>query len=468
MYPVWEGVFVHSAMFIAIVSAFHVLVSHITVAAGWFNLFLERKAVYENRPELYGYLKKSALGLLVFAYVFGALAGVGIWQSTTAGNPRGISALIHNFVLYWGAEWYMFLIDVVGIIAYYYTFGRVGPKTHLKIAWLLALGGTGTLAIIVGILSFKLTPGNWLQSGLSLEGFYNPTFWPQLFLRFALMFTVTGAWAVLIASLMPKDYPERNRIIRYAAALGLLGLVVALNIFSFWYLPALPEHARVILGTPAIPGITFTVIQGGLLLTLLGLVFALATPQLQRPIIAVGAMAVLFAAIFGAERTREVLRKPDIIYGYMSSNQLVMVDLPARSIRREEQPLKERGMIGRLPFLQPPRAGSTSRLEQVSLDPTLEVGRLLTLQQCAACHSVSPQTSIQVGDVRLELRSVARLLEARNQTTAASIATYLNAIGGFPYMHPFIGTEDERRAMARYLEWLVKERQGKALEEARR
>ncbi|MDW8426610.1 MAG: hypothetical protein RMK51_11815 [Meiothermus sp.] len=161
MYPVWEAVFVHSAMFIAIVSAFHVLVSHPTVAAGWFNLFLERKAVYENRPELYEYLRRSALGLLVFAYVFGALAGVGIWQTTTAGNPRGLSALIHNFVLYWGAERYMFLIDVVGIIAYYYTFGRVGPKTHLKIAWLLALGGTGTLAIIVGILSFELTPAGW-------------------------------------------------------------------------------------------------------------------------------------------------------------------------------------------------------------------------------------------------------------------------------------------------------------------
>lgn len=468
MYPVWEGVFVHSAMFIAIVSAFHVLVSHLTVAAGWFNLFIERKAVYENRPELYAYLKKSALGLLVFAYVFGALAGVGIWQTTTAGNPRGISALIHNFVLYWGAEWYMFLIDVVGIIAYYYTFGRVSAKTHLKIAWLLALGGTGTLAIIVGILSFKLTPGGWLQSGLSLEGFYNPTFWPQLFLRFALMFTITGAWALMIATLMPKDYPERNKIIRYAAAFGLLGLVGALNIFSFWYYPALPEHARLILGTPAIPPITFSVIYGGLILTLLGLISALAAPQLQRPIIALGAMVVLFAAIFGAERTREVLRKPDIIYGYMSSNQLIMVDLPAQGIRREEEPLKAKGMIGHLPFLQTPKTSTAIGLQPVSADPTLEKGRLLTVQQCAACHSVSPQTSLRLGDARLELRSVARLLEARGQTTREGITNYLNAIGGFPYMHPFIGTETEHQAMAQYLEWLVRERQGQGIQQTQR
>ncbi|MGB9739816.1 MAG: hypothetical protein ACP5UR_00240 [Chloroflexus sp.] len=120
MCPIWEGRFIHSAMYMAIVSAFHVLASHLTVAAAWFNLYLKRRAVYEQRPELYVYLKHSALGLLVFAYVFGAMAGMGIWQTTTAANPRGISALIHNFVFYWGAEWSMFLIDVVGIIAYYY------------------------------------------------------------------------------------------------------------------------------------------------------------------------------------------------------------------------------------------------------------------------------------------------------------------------------------------------------------
>ena len=269
MYPIWEGLFVHSAMFVAIIAAFHVLASHLTVAAAWFNLYLERRAVYEDRPELYAYLKRSALGLMVFAYVFGAMSGVGIWQSTTAANPRGISTLIHNFVLYWGSEWYMFLIDVVGIIAYYYTFGRVDKKTHLQIAWLLALGGTGTLSIIVGILSFKLTPGMWLQTGQSLHGFFNPTFWPQLFMRFALMFVITGSWALMIAAGMPQAYFARERIIRSAAAMGLVGLVTALGIWLLWYYPTLPTHAKIIMGTPAIPVITYQIIIGGLILSLI-------------------------------------------------------------------------------------------------------------------------------------------------------------------------------------------------------
>ena len=89
MYPTWEGMGVHSAMFVAIIAVFHVVASHLTVGAAWFNLYVERRAVREDRPELYAYMKRSAKGLLVFAYVFGAMAGVGIWQSTTAANPRG-------------------------------------------------------------------------------------------------------------------------------------------------------------------------------------------------------------------------------------------------------------------------------------------------------------------------------------------------------------------------------------------
>lgn len=45
---------------------------------------------------------------------------------------------------------------------------------------------------------------------------------------------------------------------------------------------------------------------------------------------------VLFTTVFGAERTREILRKPDVVNGYISSNQLVFNGLPARGIESEE------------------------------------------------------------------------------------------------------------------------------------
>ncbi|MEM8530532.1 MAG: cytochrome ubiquinol oxidase subunit I [Chloroflexota bacterium] len=457
MYPVWEGLFVHSAMFIAIVAAFHVLVSHLTVAAAWFNVYLERRAVRENRPELYQYLKRSALGLLVFAYVFGAMSGVGIWQTTTAANPRGISTLIHNFVFFWGAEWYMFLIDVIGIIVYYYTFGRVDPKTHLRVAWLLAWGGTGTLVIIVGILAFKLTPGMWLENGQTLSGFFNPTFWPQIFLRFAMMFVITASWALMVASGMPKNYFEREKIIRYGAIMGLVGLIVAGLIWTFWYYPVLPQHAQNILRTPAIPPITYTIIYGGLIATFLGLLFAIFVPKRQHQIIAIGAMLTLFTVIFGAERIREVMRKPDIIAGYMSSNQLVFTDIPERGVQSEERLLNEEGMLGNLPFLPANDAIQVPISGDIAIQQEIARGRMLVIQQCASCHSVTDQTAIEIAGQELRLRSVAYLLTDRDRRTQSEIEEYLERIGGFPYMHPVIGTQEEKAAMARYLEVFIQE-----------
>lgn len=452
MYPIWEGMFIHSALYVAMVAAFHVLASHLTVAAAWFNLYLERRAVREDRPELYEYLKRSALGLMVFAYVFGALSGVGIWQTTTSANPRGISTLIHNFVLYWGSEWYMFLIDVVGIIAYYYTFGKVNKQTHLRLAWLLALGGTGTLSIIVGILSFKLTPGLWLETGQSLNGFFNPTFWPQLFMRFSFMFVITAAWSLMIVTGLPRGYFEREKIIRYAALTGMAGLAVGLAIWLLWYEPSLPAHAQAVLPSRAVPAVTFPLIYFGLAATFCGLLFALIAPQRQRRLYAVGAMTVLVAAIFGAERTREVIRKPDIVSGYMSSNQLVFTEMPVRGIASEEAQLNATGMLGNLPFL--PKADAImpdARVTFGSDDAELARGRVLVVQQCSSCHSISLQTSISVAGVRLDLRSLAYILQSRNLTTAPQIEAYIRGIQGFPYMHPVVGTPEERAAMARYL-----------------
>lgn len=454
MYPFWEGLFIHSTLYVAFTSAFHVFVSHLTVAAAWFNLYLERRAVKENREEFYVYLKRSALGLLVFAYVFGALAGVGIWQTTTAANPRGISTLIHNFVFYWGSEWYMFLIDVLGIITYYYTFGRVSKETHLRLAWILALGATGTLSIIVGILSFKLTPGAWFETGLSLSGFFNPTFWPQIAMRFAFMFAITAVWVLFIAGGLPANFHARNEIIRAGARFGLIGLAAGVLIWLLWFEPSLPVHAKAILPSRAIPQPTFPLIYLGLVVTFLVLLFALIAPSRQRQLFALGTMVFMYGAIFGAERTREVLRKPDIIAGYMSSNQLLFNDIPARGIQSEERWLSERGMLGNLPFVpaMDKLAATASDVTFGIGDPEIAAGRVLAIQQCGSCHSVSHQTSMTIAGVRLDLRSQAGLLKMRNLTTADKIDAYIRGIGGFPYMHPFVGTDAERRALARYLE----------------
>jgi hypothetical protein len=97
----------------------------------WYNVYLERKANRENRPELLEFVKKYSWFLLIFSYVFGSLSGIGIWYAARVANPRGISGLIHNYVWGWATEWVFFIIEVIGIFIYYYTMGRVDKRTQL-------------------------------------------------------------------------------------------------------------------------------------------------------------------------------------------------------------------------------------------------------------------------------------------------------------------------------------------------
>lgn len=69
-----------------------------------FSNRFERKAYREKQLELLDFIKRYTLLILIFCFVFGSLSGVGIWYSATVASPRGISALIHNYVWGWATE----------------------------------------------------------------------------------------------------------------------------------------------------------------------------------------------------------------------------------------------------------------------------------------------------------------------------------------------------------------------------
>ena len=100
MYPIWEVPHASAGILLAIIATFHILPSHLSVDTTWINVMVERKAYRENRPELLEFIKKYTLLLLISAYIFGSLSGVGIWYAARLANPRGVSGLIHNYV--WG------------------------------------------------------------------------------------------------------------------------------------------------------------------------------------------------------------------------------------------------------------------------------------------------------------------------------------------------------------------------------
>jgi mono/diheme cytochrome c family protein len=134
-------------------------------------------------------------------------------------------------------------------------------------------------------------------------------------------------------------------------------------------------------------------------------------------------IVVLIALIyFGAfEFVREGVRRPYIIADYMYSNQVLVKDVPE---------LQKSG------YLKPAKWNESDTITEENL---LSSGHELFLQQCSACHSV--------GGV---LNDILPLIKKYNHPFGMD--SKLNGLGKLnSYMPPFIGTTEERWALANFL-----------------
>ncbi len=431
MYPVWEVPYLSAGIVLGLIATFHILPSHLSTSAMWFNVYVESKAYRENRPELLEFIKNYSLLLLVFAYVFGSLSGIGIWYAATVANPRGISALIHTYVWGWATEWVFFIVEVTGIFIYYYTLGKVDRKTHLKIGWIFAIGSWTTMVIIVGILAFMVSPGKLPATGNFFDGFFNQTYWSQLLLRTTLMFAVAAVYAIAVATRL-KNVEVRGFIKKAAAKWGIGGLILG-TLLAFWYLKTLPEEAHGLINT-FVPGR----LKSGMIITvglmILYFIYTYLKPLTIRFVPAILAIAILFAGIWSAERVREIIRKPYIIPQYMYSNQIIGHDISAKGVVAEVKRLNEVGILKVAPFV--PR-----NLREIDEGNRLYAGRVAALIQCSACHVFEERG----------LRPMPLMVKKVGLKEVEGAESFLDGIGEYPHMPPFFGTPEEKKALATYL-----------------
>lgn len=431
MYPIWEVPNLSAGIILALISTFHMLPSHLSVSAMWFNIYVETKAYRENRPELLEFIKKYTLFLLIFAYVFGSLSGVGIWYAATATNPRGISGLIHNYVWGWATEWVFFIIEVIGIFVYYYTLNKVNIRTHLKIGWIFAIASWITMIIITGILAFMLSQGKWVQTGNFFDGFFNQTYWSQLFVRTTVMFAIGAVYAIIVATRL-KNEDVKRLVVKTASKWGIGGLVLG-ALAAFWYLKTIPESADALLGIIVPKGL-----KAGVLISLSAMIlyflYAHIKPLSVRLVPAVLAIAVLFIGIWSAERTRELLRKPYVISGYMYSNQIIAADVKPKGVKSEADTINEKGILKVSPFVP-------EDLREINEGNILQAGKLIALIECSACHVLEDKG----------LRPLPQMAKKLGFTEVEAAEGFLDALGGIPYMPPFHGTASEKKALAAYL-----------------
>lgn len=439
MYPVWEVPFLGPGIVLAIIAVFHILPSHLSVSAMWFNLYFESIAVKQNKPELFQFIKKFTLLLLIFAYVFGSLSGVGIWFATTVASPRGISALIHNYVWAWASEWIFFIIEVTCIFVYYYTIDKVDQRTHLKLGWIFALASFPTMMIIVGIISFMLTPGKWIETGSFLDGFYNPSYFTQLGVRTGFMFVIGAVYAIAVGSRI-KNLETRRFVIRRSTIAGILGLIAG-GFLLHLYVNKLPDTARELLNILVTPSLKNTIRISGIVL-LLYFIYTYWKPERTNVYQAVLAIVVVFAGIWSAERIREIIRKPYVIHGVMFSNQIIGGEIEKKGVGSEIESLKKKGLLNKFAFVP-------ERLRNPDEKDFLEAGRVIALIKCSSCHVLNERG----------LRPLPSMIQRLGIEDPESAKDIIDALGSYPYMPPFAGTEAEKEALARFLVSLNKGRE---------
>ncbi len=424
-----------SAWMMGMTGTIHILASHTSVGAAMLFAFLAYKAYKENRTDLYPYMKKYGMFLLIFSYVIGSITGPGIWYTATAASPRGISALIHNFVWVWATEWVFFVYEVIGVFVLVYFIDKLDKKTHLKLTFSFALASVGTLALIIGIISFMMWPGTqaYYVTGSASDAFFGINTFPHMFLRIGFMIMLSGVIGLLISSAMKKDNLELSReLTKKMGYISMLGGFLVL-FFFMWYMGTLPDNAHAVFNITKAD-----VIQSRIILTIVFSIYfliAILKPQfITRPLAGVMIFVILVAGIWPGEKLRESMRKPYVAGQYIYSNQIISRDVAGKGIKSELPIIAQKGLLQVNPFIP-------ENLKVITDENKLEAGKLLTRMSCSNCHSLE-----KTG----KYRPLKDRLKGMDKEAIKGILYAIGA-GGMPYMPTLKLPEQETDAIAEYI-----------------
>ncbi len=440
LFPYWYVPNFGSAYVLAITAVIHVLFSHTAVGASFLLAFLTTKAYRDKTEELYYYAKKYIFALLITSYIIGSITGPGIWFSATIANPREISTLVHNFVWMWAAEWVWFVTEVVLVYLLYYIMDKVDRKTFMRLTWIFAGASLMTLMLIVGILSFMLSPGSdvWFTSGNVMDAFYNKNYFPHVLMRASYMLALAGLMGIVVAAKVKN--PELKRSLNKTMAKWGIGGIILGSLFFLLYLVSLPDNSRITLDYAISQNF-----KNSILFMILGtilffvIVYFRASSRRFLPV-AIGMMGlVLMLALWPEEKIRETLRKPYVAGEFVWVNQIIARDVPSKGIESEIDKINENGLLATHPFVP-------EKLKTVTSDNHIEAGRTVALLQCASCHSVDPmgpRPLVKKLDTLTDPDVIYNFLSVRLSGSPEH--------GGAPYMPELVGTEEEKRALAEYL-----------------
>jgi cytochrome bd-type quinol oxidase subunit 1 len=419
-YPVWQLDVFGGGLWVILIAVFHVYIAHFAVGGGLFLVLAERKGLRENNPAMLDYVRRHARFFLLVTMVLGSMTGVGIWFIISLLNPAATSVLIHTFVFAWAAEWVFFLLEIVALFLYAYTFGRMAAGPHQLLGWIYFGAAWMSLFIINGVIDFMLTPGTWPQDNNFWSGFFNPTFWPALFFRTFFALIIAGLFGLMTAAWI-REERLRTRMVRFCA-LWLLAPLVFFIASAWWYKAALPAEVQEMIfqRMPEMRAILDGFLLGAPVLLFGGLLLVLRLPAALAKTLAVLLLLIgqLYMGLF--EFIREGGRRPYIIRDVMYST----------SIRPEdEQRLQQAGVL---------RSARWVRHREITDENRSEAGRELYNLLCLSCHAIG-------GPMR-DIRPLTATF------TSEGLDALLSGMDLFyPAMPAFAGTPEERAVLADYI-----------------
>jgi len=425
IYPVNQYDPLMPGLLMAGVAVVHVFLAQFAVGGGMLLCYFQWLALSGRsehaRQFVHGYFK----WLVLVSFVAGAVTGVGIWFTSIQVSAPTIGAMIYNFHWIWATEFLFFVLEVFAGYLFYRYHKHIGDKTCLKLLGLYAFAAWMSLFLINGILSWQLTPGNWVETGSLVSGFFNPSFWPSLFFRTIVACTLAGLVACVVVNTMSGlKRGEKRRLIHFAS--HMLVPMVLMPFLGGWFLLVMPEDSRgwVLGGSPAMT--LFLNISVGASLAIGG--YAVIGLYFQKLFIN-GATASLllllaFGATAGGEFVREGARKPYSIRYTIYSNG-VLPDEVAR--------MREEGCLANDPY---PLVDGTEVAGEIT-----EKGARVSRRLCAVCHTVSGVNGLTELTATWD-ESQMRMNIAKLQHTK-------------PFMPPFAGSAEELECLVRYLKWRV-------------
>jgi len=433
-FPLFQVPYLGNGMTIGIVAVVHVLISHgLAIGAMTMVVVSEYLGLRDQNPDWEKFARNLLLAVIIIITGVGAVTGVGIWVTTSALSPRGIGSLLRVFFWPWFAEWLVFVTELVILLIYYFTWDHwIGAQkrrhVHLGAGYILL--SLGSAFLITGILGFMLTPDGWPWEQSLSSAFFNPTFLPQFLLRLLIALTLGSLFALAYLLFTPREPRFRREAANVFGSICLVA-VVLIPFLTWWYYGVVPSRYKthIIYGilTSRLsqhPEVLFAAVAIMLVgvLSCAGLAWRRQATLAQALVIPALVLAVAF--VFAFERTREFIRGPYLIPGYLYATNVLLPEKPF---------LDQHGLLPNAYWFNVLGRG----------DPENQ-GAFLLAQNCSACHTIGG-----INDIRTRVKN----------RSEDGIFVYLSHIGEMvPFMPPFSGTEAERRILARFLYRLAQDR----------